>query len=1114
MRIKSAENRITDTRKGFTMVELIVVLVVLAIIAAFIIPALLGFIDKGKESEYKAHAEAALAATQTALSDLYNDASSSYTPVKRESTRKLAGAPEDTAFTVWTEKVLWDGRTKALESEIASYTIIKAIYKENENVYMYYDGAEWTKYDNERDAKKAAVGVDGEDNTNSLGDNVIFVWPYKRDYAYLTDKEGDPDPQQSPDGPIIKIVTFHTDRSLLSQAYFQRVGKPGSSVRDSVKVVFWKNGDTITSDYWDGTVFTENENYQYTFHTSTSVNLGGWLPNSEDNHDYICVTKDDVIDYIFNLSPDEISEFDFYADLYTNGKVDEVTLGKSQFRSFVDSFGSDITGIEKVELSDDEIPEIGSFAENYGAQRVDDNENRRAMIYAWVDGSTVKWCTNALVAYMPADCSDFFKGGDNLVGLDFSEFDSSRVTDVSGMFAECENLQEVTLGGSLASAGITDVSEMFAGCTVLSSVDSSSIGSGTLTSVYGMFKDCSSLTGDIIFADSFNTSSIESFEDMFVNCGASNIDAGKIDTSSATSLKNMFKDCSNLGALDVSGWNVSKVRTLEGTFSGCSNLSLTVDGWSLGECTNLNNTFNGCSSLGSMDMSALGLSGKLTGMNSTFRDCSGLTSITFPENFDTTSVSSMENLFNGCSSISELNLMMFDTRNVTGFTGMFNGMTSLTTIYASLDFVVNSDDVVMFEGDENLFGGHTHYSDELSSKDTSKYAWIDMRDKKPGYFYGLSFKAVLSKSEFQKLFKQETRDVVKVDYGEHEFASNVFNVTDATSSSTGSYIYAWRDGTTVKWCTNALIAYMPPDCSKFFQNNTNLYKFSFRGFDTSLITTMDDMFGCTADGTRSNLSEIDFGDDFRTDSLTILRNAFRRCIKLESLDLSGWDVSNVTDLTDTFARCKGLKEINLSGWDVSNVKYMQSTFRNCEVLTYLDLSTWHTDSLETMQQMFFQCYKLKTVKFDNWNAENLLNVSSTFNSCSSLETIDLSGWDTSKVRSTANMFNGCTNLKTVDLSGWTTVGIDGTVAVSVTNSSEKTSGFENMFNGCSKLTTIYETQDFVFVKNIKTGNMFNGCNSLVGGAGTQFSASGNGNKPAYARIDDPENGKPGYFTMK
>ena len=67
------------------------------------------------------------------------------------------------------------------------------------------------------------------------------------------------------------------------------------------------------------------------------MNLGGWLPNSEDNHDYICVTKDDVIDYIFNLSPDEISEYDVYADLYTNGKVDEVTLGKSQFRSFVDS---------------------------------------------------------------------------------------------------------------------------------------------------------------------------------------------------------------------------------------------------------------------------------------------------------------------------------------------------------------------------------------------------------------------------------------------------------------------------------------------------------------------------------------------------------------------------------------------------------------------------------------------------------------------------------------------------------------------------------------------------------------------------------------------------------
>ena len=37
---------IRDSKKGFTLVELIVVLVILAILAALLIPALTGYIDK------------------------------------------------------------------------------------------------------------------------------------------------------------------------------------------------------------------------------------------------------------------------------------------------------------------------------------------------------------------------------------------------------------------------------------------------------------------------------------------------------------------------------------------------------------------------------------------------------------------------------------------------------------------------------------------------------------------------------------------------------------------------------------------------------------------------------------------------------------------------------------------------------------------------------------------------------------------------------------------------------------------------------------------------------------------------------------------------------------
>lgn len=42
--------------------------------------------------------------------------------------------------------------------------------------------------------------------------------------------------------------------------------------------------------------------------------------------------------------------------------------------------------------------------------------------------------------------------------------------------------------------------------------------------------------------------------------------------------------------------------------------------------------------------------------------------------------------------------------------------------------------------------------------------------------------------------------------------------------------------------------------------------------------------------------------------------------------------------------------------------------------------------------------------------------------------------------------------------------------------------------------------------------MFTGCISLTGGAGTTYAASPV--DKTYARIDDPTNGRPGYFTQK
>ena len=52
--------------KGFTLVELIVVLVILAIMAAVLVPALLGYIDRAKDQKYITEAKELKDAAQAA----------------------------------------------------------------------------------------------------------------------------------------------------------------------------------------------------------------------------------------------------------------------------------------------------------------------------------------------------------------------------------------------------------------------------------------------------------------------------------------------------------------------------------------------------------------------------------------------------------------------------------------------------------------------------------------------------------------------------------------------------------------------------------------------------------------------------------------------------------------------------------------------------------------------------------------------------------------------------------------------------------------------------------------------------------------------------------------
>ena len=62
-------------------------------------------------------------------------------------------------------------------------------------------------------------------------------------------------------------------------------------------------------------------------------------------------------------------------------------------------------------------------------------------------------------------------------------------------------------------------------------------------------------------------------------------------------------------------------------------------------------------------------------------------------------------------------------------------------------------------------------------------------------------------------------------------------------------------------------------------------------------------------------------------------------------------------MSNMFYGCRSLKELNLSKWDVSNVTNMSYMFYGCISLRKLNLSGWEISWRTLTNNMFFKCNK-------------------------------------------------------------------------------------------------------------------------------------------------------------
>ena len=170
-----------------------------------------------------------------------------------------------------------------------------------------------------------------------------------------------------------------------------------------------------------------------------------------------------------------------------------------------------------------------------------------------------------------ANGAEMFSNLNNLIEVDFSNFDGSELTTMNYIFNECKNLISVNFT-NFKTPKLSNIGGMFYECSSLLSLDLSSLDTSLVTNMGSMFYECTSLKS-INFGNIFNTFKVKSLAYFFYNCSSlESIDLSNFDISSVTKIDYMFSKCTSLISLDLSNFRANSLEYILAMFEGCINL--------------------------------------------------------------------------------------------------------------------------------------------------------------------------------------------------------------------------------------------------------------------------------------------------------------------------------------------------------------------------------------------------------------------------------------------------------------------------------------------------------------------------------------------------------------
>ena len=374
--------------------------------------------------------------------------------------------------------------------------------------------------------------------------------------------------------------------------------------------------------------------------------------------------------------------------------------------------------------------------------------------------------------------------------------------------------------------------------------------------------------------------------------------------------------------------NDNKIKSVKfsGSYSGNTynfTYKLDLSDWDTSNVTGMNSMFSNCYALTNLDVSRFNTS-NVTDMSSMFSNCYALTNLDVSR-FNTSNVTNMSSMFSNCYALTNLDVSRFNTSNVTSIREMFARTGKINMIDMSkwdLSKLINGN--YFTSGFVDVFKGS--YCENI--KLPNMYL-----NKQFNEYYNNLFSNLHNLKSLQapKLVNSYTNDISFLfadDYELHDvnmsdwdfsnvtYAKGVFygtkisnvsvNLSNAKDSILSMFRYSYANSinisnleisnkvTDTKW----MFADTKSTSIDFVDSNSNTK------FDTSGVTNMSYMFM-----NSKNLTTINGLNKLNTSNFKYIDYMFDKCSSLTSLDLSNWDVSNVTDMSNMFRGCTELKTL-------------------------------------------------------------------------------------------------------------------------------------------------------------------------------------------------------------